>query len=256
MQVYWLEQREDEVPPANDWLSARETTYLRGLPFAKRRADWRLGRWTAKHAIASCLNLAADPQALANIEIRPTPSGAPDVFVANAPASVTISLSHRDGRALCVVAAGGVDLGCDLEVIEMRSEAFVADYFTSEEQTFVERASPAERARVVTLLWSAKESALKALREGLRLDTRSVIVSAGDPSCDLNRWNTLQVRCAEGQIFHGWWRDAKNILRTVVANPPPDLPISLKMPADVFERPCADVMGCTAKTNEDRSMVR
>jgi len=256
MQVYWLEQREDDVPPANDWLSARETTRLSGLHFAKRRGDWRLGRWTAKHAIASCLNLAADPQALANIEIRPTPSGAPEVFVANAPASVTISLSHRDGRALCVIAAGGVDLGCDLEVIEMRSEAFVADYFTSEEQTFVERALPAERARVVTLIWSAKESAMKALREGLRLDTRSVIVNAGDPSCDLNRWNTLQVRCAEGQTFHGWWRNTNNILRTVVANPLPDLPIPLEMPAHVFERPCADVMGCTAKTNEGRSMAR
>ena len=50
---------------------------------------------------------------------------------------VTISLSHRSGAAICAVAPAGVDLGCDLEVIEPRSEAFVADYFTVDEQALV-----------------------------------------------------------------------------------------------------------------------
>src|ERR1022692_2932165 len=169
MHVYWLEQTEADVPPVhvpqgNDWLSAEETVHFNTLRFAKRSADWRLGRWTAKRAIAFFLNLPVHPQALANIEIWPAPSGAPEAFVENAPAPVAISISHRDGTALCAIAS-----------------------------------SPAERARILALLWSAKESALKALREGLRLDTRSVIVHLSDDwSCndlsDPNRWSPLQVQ--------------------------------------------------------------
>jgi len=34
-----------------------------------------------------------------------------------------------------------VEIGCDLEVVEPRSDAFVADYFTSEEQALIARAS-------------------------------------------------------------------------------------------------------------------
>ncbi len=81
---------------------------------------------------------------------------------------------------MCVVAPAGVSLGCDLEVIEPRSAAFVTDYFTRNEQALVERTSKEERPRLVTLLWSAKESALKALHVGLRLDTNSVEVLSLD----------------------------------------------------------------------------
>jgi 4'-phosphopantetheinyl transferase len=231
MHVYLLEQAEETVPAGNDWLSAREAFCLNGMRFAKRRADWRLGRWTAKRAVASCLNLPEFPRALARIEIRPASSGAPDVYMSNTCLSVTISLSHRTGTALCTVAPFGVRLGCDLEVIEPRSEAFVTDYFTPEEQDLVARACPAEQSRVLTLLWSAKESALKALREGLRLDTRSVSVTPTVGACDLFGWSPLQARCTDGQIFRGWWRSTGDVLRTVLADPPPDSPISLRVPA-------------------------
>src|SRR5208283_2826825 len=97
MDVYWLEQTEADVPAENQWLSAGEMLCLAGLRFAKRRTDWRLGRWTAKRALAAHLNLPADLSALANIEIQAATSGAPEVYLLNQPASVTISLSHRAG---------------------------------------------------------------------------------------------------------------------------------------------------------------
>jgi 4'-phosphopantetheinyl transferase len=228
--VYWLEQTEANVPAENDWLSTSESIFLNGLGFAKRRADWRLGRWTAKCAVASFLNLLADPQALAKIEIRPALSGAPEVSLANEPAAVTISISHRSGTAICAVTLSGGELGCDLEVIEPRSEVFVADYFTHDEQALVAQARKAERSRLLALLWSAKESALKALREGLRLDTRSVVVGPVDERFDFNGWSPLQVRCADGRSFHGWWQQAHSVVRTLVANPPPDSPILLNIP--------------------------
>jgi 4'-phosphopantetheinyl transferase len=241
--VYWLEQREADVPVQNDWLSAGETARLKGMRFEKRRADFRLGRWTAKRALAVYLNRPADFAAMAGIEIRPEPSGAPEVFLAGELADVTISLSHRAGTAICAVAASSVALGCDLEVIEPRSDGFLADYFTKEEQAFVARMPSGERSQILALLWSAKESALKALREGLRLDTRSLRVEAVDgtqregqmcdsaltssPSFVADIWHPLCVRLCTDQVFQGWWQHANDVLRTMVAAPSPSQPIPL-----------------------------
>jgi len=229
MDIYWLEQTEADVPAENDWFSSGEETRLSQLRFAKRRADWRLGRWTAKRALAVWLDIPAHPLALAQIEIRPASTGAPEVFIANQPASVSLSLSHREGRAVCAVAPAGAELGCDLELIEPRSDAFISDYFTGEEQTLVAQASAADRPRLLALLWSAKESALKALRTGLRLDTRRVIVSP-IVAFDLQGWSALRVRCADGRVFRGWWQQAGSFVRTLVATPPPNPPIRLILP--------------------------
>jgi 4'-phosphopantetheinyl transferase len=240
MNVYWLEQTEPDVPAENDWLSASEAVCLSGMRFLKRRADWRLGRWTAKCALSIYLNIPAHPEVFRKMEIRPASSGAPEAFFANQPAGGTISLSHSSGIAACTVAAPGVELGCDLEMAEPRSDAFVADYFTLEEQALVAHASAPDRPRLLALLWSAKESALKALRVGLRLDTRTVIAIPCATSFDRNGWSQLRVRhtgdhSAGAQVFHGWWHQADNILRTVVAAPTPDAPIPLTIPAHFFD---------------------
>jgi 4'-phosphopantetheinyl transferase len=126
-------------------------------------------------------------------------------------------------------------------VIEARSDAFVADYFTESEQVLVARVCAAERSRLVTLLWSAKESALKALREGLRLDTRSVTVSPINGGFNLNGWSPLQVRCADGRSFYGWWQQGHGMVRTLVANPAPDSPILLPAPTRFSD--CASPSG-------------
>jgi len=249
-EVYWLEQTEADVPASNDWLSESEAASLGSMRFAKRRRDWRLGRWTAKLAMAAYRKSFEDSQTLRDVEIRPASSGAPEVFFAGQPAPVTISLSHCEGTAVCAVAPSGVVLGCDLEIIEMRSECFTADYFTAEEVRLVANACTDNRSRLLTLLWSGKESALKALRVGLRLDTRSVVVSLDDVDrCTAddearravdsmltprpraaNRWLPLHVRCASDQIFHGWWQITENLVRTLVAAPPPAPPILLEVP--------------------------
>lgn len=235
MNVYWLEQTEADVPTENDWLSANEAVRLNALRFPKRRADWRLGRWTVKCALSIRLDMPAHSQVFKKIEVRPASSGAPEAFVDNQPAGVTISLSHRAGIAICAVATSGVEVGCDLEMVEPRSDAFVADYFSVEEQALVAHASVADRARLLALLWSGKESALKALRAGLRLDTRSVIVSPLAASFDLNGWSPLRVRRTAGHVFYGWYQHADNIVRTVVAAPPPDPPIPLKITGHFFD---------------------
>jgi 4'-phosphopantetheinyl transferase len=228
MGVYWLEQIEADVPKEDDWLSARELILLDRFRFTRRRADWRMGRWTAKQAVAACLNLACSPPALARIEIVPAPSGAPEVLLDNKPSVATISLSHRNHRAICFVGRPDMELGCDLELIEPRTDAFLSDYFTAEEQALIAGQPAPDRPQILALLWSAKESALKALHSGLRLDTRSVAVHPVDPSLKLTGWRPLQVRCTGGQLFHGWWQTADDMVRTVVASPPSAQPIPAK----------------------------
>ena len=224
MEVDWLEHSLGDLPGEDNWLSEREALRLSSMRFAKRRADWRLGRWTAKRAVAACLDLPCDPVSLAGIEIIPAPGGAPEVFVAQERAEVTISLSHSAGVAVCAVAAGGVALGCDIEAIEPHSAAFAADYFTRPEQTLVAQAPAVDRPAILTLLWSAKESVLKALGMGLRGDPRAVTVDPGDaPLAGGDEWRPLVARY-EAQVFHGWWRQAGLLVRTLVAEPAPAPP--------------------------------
>ncbi|MFZ1051189.1 MAG: 4'-phosphopantetheinyl transferase superfamily protein [Candidatus Sulfotelmatobacter sp.] len=235
MNVYWLEQGEADVPAENDWLSVDEAVCVKGMHFSKRRSEWLLGRWTAKRALSVFLNVPAHPVVFKKMDIRPAASGAPEAFFDEQPAAVTISLSHRAGIAACAVAMSGVEMGCDLEIVEPRSDAFVADYFTVEEQALVARASAADRDRLLALLWSAKESALKALHAGLRLDTRCVIVRPFAASLAPDGWAPLLVSYTGGRVFHGWWQHTHNILRTVVATPPPDSPIPLAVRSHVFD---------------------
>jgi len=244
MDLYWFEQITANVPAGEGWLSIGEANYARALRFPKRRADWLLGRWTAKNAVALMLGFASEADVLRKIEIRPGPSGAPEVLWRDAPAQVAISLSHRAGVGVCALASAGVAVGCDIETIEPHGDAFPNEYFTREEQALITNApTTADGLRCLNLLWSAKESALKALGEGLRVDTRRVIVSlpgalnsansASLPVCISKvpqgvHWRPLQVQCVDRKIFHGWWSQTGIFLRTVVANPAPHPPVFLE----------------------------
>jgi 4'-phosphopantetheinyl transferase len=230
-EVFWLEQRETDVPEDDLWLGERELAKLTGLRFAKRRMDWRLGRWTAKCALASHLNRARNRETLTEIEILPARDGAPEVRVGGLLGAAAISLSHRNGIALCAIASAGTALGCDLELIEPRSEAFISDYLTDEEQRTVAGLGLPQRFVQANLFWSAKESALKAMRTGLRCDTRSLRVILGDDPKGIQEWHPLQVQSKGGELFTGWWKEEATMLRTLVASPPAALPTALR-----FER--------------------
>jgi 4'-phosphopantetheinyl transferase len=80
---------------------------------------------------------------------------------------------------------------------------------------------------MISALWSAKESALKALQQGLRADTRSVSVHL-DHRLTEDQWYTLRVDCIQGEEFYGWWQVAGHHVRTIVAKPRPAMPKSLR----------------------------
>jgi 4'-phosphopantetheinyl transferase len=213
--------REAEVPAGDGWLSPAERATLAGLRFPARRRDWRLGRWAARRALAAVLGPVP-------VEVRAAADGAPEALADGRPAPVTISISHRAGVGACLVADAGRPAGCDLELVEPHSAALARDFFTPAELALVEQAGPDARDLTVALVWSAKESALKALRQGLRLDTREVEVGlAGPPGTGLpSGWRRLWVRHGERSLG-GWWRLEGDHVLTVVtepaATPPPAL---------------------------------
>jgi 4'-phosphopantetheinyl transferase len=205
----WHKSSLADVPSGDAWLSAREQTVLAGLRIAKRRDDWRLGRWTAKRAVAAWLGVFAD-----RVEILAAHDGAPEAYVDGAQAAVSVSLSHRAGHAIAVVADTPAVVGCDLELIEPRSDAFVREWLTDGEDATL-------TPLTANLLWTAKEAAAKVRREGLRLDVRHAAV---EPDARGAGWRPLSVVWADGTRTLGWWRDASGFVMTIAGAPAPARP--------------------------------
>jgi 4'-phosphopantetheinyl transferase len=210
--------RDADVPPGDHWLQQEERATSASLRIAKRRADWRRGRFAAKQAVAVALGVSAE-----DVVVRAASDGVPEAFVAGAPAPLTVSISHSADRAACLVVLPARPAGCDLERVEPRAPVFTADWFTNAERQIVADAPADEHDLVVTVVWSAKESALKALRSGLRRDTRSVEVTDSGPEKD--GWFRLKVRDTNtGDTLAGWWTQTDGLVLTVItagASPPP-----------------------------------
>ena len=226
----WLSQGEVLLPSDDlSWLSVTERERLAAMTYTKRRAEYLLGRWTAKLAVAAVEGLPTASSALASLEVKPASDGAPVAWVGGRALPRRVSLTDRAGWAVCVVSPSGLEVGCDLELVEHRSRDFVADYFTPAEQALAHAArSEGDWQRLTNLIWSAKESALKVLRTGLRRDTRSVEVTLGEGSGD--DWTPLTVSSAEGSTFYGWWRQYGSFILTTAAPEPLAPPVALAEP--------------------------
>jgi 4'-phosphopantetheinyl transferase len=212
MTVRWLLLGASAIPEGDGWLGAEERKVLAGLRFPKRRSEWRLGRYAAKRALSAFVGV----DALDRIQVIAAEDGAPEAYVDGTKLDSGISISHREGRAACAIAPGA-QLGCDLEAVEPRTPRFVKDFFTERERVEVEKAAASDRDRLVALTWSAKESALKALRVGLRRDTRSVEVEIDVLETTEPGWHPLRARVSpEGRTFEGCWREEEGFVLTVV----------------------------------------
>ena len=233
--LLWLARGEDALPADPVWLTGGEAAHAAGLRFTKRRTEYLLRRLTAKHAVAAAVGLPAQPgggpdvAALAQIEVRNHPTGAPYVLLDGSPCGLEVSISDRAGWAVCLVSMDAAAVGCDLELVEPRSPGFVRDFLTEVEQAYVAAQSDGDaRDAAANLLWSAKESALKVLRTGLRRDTRSVEVSIHKGQTQ--GWRAMTVRTVEGTTLSGWWRREGRFLLTVAAAAPLPPPVAVEDP--------------------------
>ena len=166
------------MPRELGWLAAGERERLAALRLPRARNDFRRGRWTAKRAIARAFGWSEAPDALSEIEIGSAEGGAPVPRRRGERLPCEVTISHRSGAALCALSEAGSLVGCDLEWVEPRSRAFRLHFLTDEERSWLDGLSAAAGDEGANLLWSAKESAVKALRTGLDVDVRSLRVCA------------------------------------------------------------------------------
>lgn len=206
------------VAPAG-LLNPNEQRRLAAMPFAKRRNDWLLGRWTAKHLVQSYIAQHGGARVpLDLIVVANAPDGAPQLVAEEAHQlsahynlqSLAISISHCNGHAFCALSHGSARVGADIERIRPRAPEFAEDYFAASELALLRAAPAATHDTLVTLIWSAKEAVLKALRLGLTVDTRSVSIAPGPAPSGQLAWAPLAVVAAPGleatDRLQGWWQ--------------------------------------------------
>ncbi len=224
----WQSVAVAQLPSDLGWLGPTEMRKLREFRLPKRRSDYLLRRLAAKYAVTRAFAVTRESGDLRRIEVRNLEQGrergAPMLYVDGRPAGLELSLSDRAGWAVCLLAPPGARCGCDLELVEPRSDAFVRDYLTQSERRFVSQSAvPNVRWLRANLVWSAKECALKIVRTGLRRDTRSVEVHVLDQPVVLG-WSPLEIHDTSGARFAGWWRRIGPFVLTTASEravPPP-----------------------------------
>lgn len=226
--LYWLIQTLADHPALaraeapEGLLSSVEEARFRSLTREKRRRDWLLGRWTAKHLAAYYIELVTGRRpVLSDILITTDLDGAPRLQSQNGYAFIidrlAISISHSRDHAFCALtAAPGYAPGADIEYVEPRDPGFVTDFFTDVEIACVHHAPPSAQPLLTTVIWSAKEAALKSLRCGLTVDTRQIVCLPDEPNAD--GWAPVIVRChpeLNASVHRGWWRQMGRFVLTL-----------------------------------------
>ena len=220
--------------PPSGLLTPTELDHYNGYYSPRRRRDWLLGRWTAKHLIREHLaRIAGFRPCFTAFTIAQDPSGAP--YVKGLVPALTchgdrriplgISISHSHCHALCAVASGrgqtAPRLGADIELVQPQDDLLTGNFFTPDEHAAIITAMPVGVDLITTATRSAKESVLKATHVGLRADPHTV-------QCILRplrprMWTPFQIEFREPlppvtgqgcrQSFGGWWRIIESRLR-------------------------------------------
>ncbi|HET6639524.1 MAG TPA: beta-ketoacyl synthase N-terminal-like domain-containing protein [Gemmatimonadota bacterium] len=168
---------------ARRYLTAREWEAYRDLP-ERRKEDWLAGRVAAKDGVRRLLwDRGAGPLWPIEVEIPTGADGAPEV---RAPGGLDlrVSISHKQGRAVAMVAEG-VDPGVDLETVEARAPELERAAFTEREREWLSARPEAERDEWRARLWAAKEAAAKRRRTGMRDPRRMEIESMDEERIDV-----------------------------------------------------------------------
>jgi acyl transferase domain-containing protein/phosphopantetheinyl transferase (holo-ACP synthase) len=168
---------------ARRYLTAREWEAYRDLP-ERRKEDWLAGRVAAKDGVRRLLwDRGTGPLWPIEVEIPTGADGAPEV---RAPGGLDlrVSISHKQGRAVAMVAEG-VDPGVDLETVEARAPELERAAFTEREREWLSARPEAERDEWRARLWAAKEAAAKRRRTGMRDPRRMEIESMDEERIDV-----------------------------------------------------------------------
>jgi len=216
-EVYWLIQSRTTVLASSsaNLLSQAEQAIFATLKTEKRRHDWLLGRHTAKHLIQQVAQQrTGQTTPLTTFSILGRADGSPEV-IWNEPSvgfDCTISISHSADTALCaLLERADWPLGADIERIDPRIMGFIGDYLTAAERDLISQLSEALRPLHTTAIWSAKEAVLKALRVGLKQDTRTLSCLISPVAIPPDDWLPFKIQWEASTVewptpLSGWWR--------------------------------------------------
>jgi phosphopantetheinyl transferase len=190
------------------------------LKIPARLAEWEASRLAVKKMIKEAVP-GTESLPLPSIQIQKEASGAPYVVVdglGRLPGC--LSISHSNGFVFIGYAEETTLFGVDLELVAERSKEFVLDYFTETEIEYLENCAADHKPSIITLLWSAKEAALKAARLGLRLDTRRIEITPHACFEISPFWQTASINCLElGLNFPRlFWRSEEGFIQTYCVN--------------------------------------
>lgn len=199
MPIFWsiqnINTRIGELALADPlpYLGEQEKEVFHKLKIPKRKGEWLGARLLAKDLVRTVDKRWRDKE-LNEIEVLNEKSGAPVLVVSGDQGNPgKVSLSHSNGFALCAYSPEDIQFGIDLELIEPRSKEFVEDFFTTRELDQVAKLPTDSQNLFVTVIWSGKESVLKALSSGLRVDTRSIEVILPGFTVETDAWNHLRL---------------------------------------------------------------
>lgn len=202
-------------------LSEEEHARCEAFRVLKRRRDWLLGRWTAKHLIHAYLSENDAPPPLDAIIIRADPDGAPYAALGDERLPLSLSISHSGPFSFCALTdRQGAAVGADVEMIEPRPLSLAEQFFTAGELTALLAQPESERDLCMTLVWSAKEAFLKCIREGLRVDTRAIRVRVPENVSDSQGWQPLEVTANANLLpaenaYQAWFRREREAILTL-----------------------------------------
>ena len=175
----------------NSFLGEQELEYLSSLRIEKRRSEWLAGRMAIKRLLQAGHAELANRK-LCEIQILKVENGAPCLLIDHDfRLNASISLSHSNKYVFCAYADEKDLLGVDLELIANRSVDFIQDFFTVDEIQQLNLYPQVDQPLLANLIWSAKESILKALSLGLTVDTRRINIQPGSSIASSPGWNPL-----------------------------------------------------------------
>ena len=156
-------------------LTAKEAEQCALLDGTTPRSDYRAGRLAAKRAARGLRAVPAHHR----IQISSSTDGAPRLSLlddqgSERPLNAQLSISHRRGFAMSLVAPAGVRVGVDLEQSGSIPLHAVRDLLTPAEREMAMRVDPA-------VLWSLKQAAWKALGLGRSVAFRALELCTDGP---------------------------------------------------------------------------
>jgi phosphopantetheinyl transferase len=171
------------------FLSPGEISCLRSMKIPKRRLDFISGRIAGKRAVRRFIQMKGPSGAdgagpgFREIDIRRAASGAPRVFLNDAPGRMGISISHSPAFAASAVCADNAyaGIGIDIERIEPRHDSFLEIAFRASEIRCIKSRSEQDPDRLhetATCYWSLKEAVLKSMGIGLNVDLKDIEIGA------------------------------------------------------------------------------